>query len=248
MTLDLSGRVALVTGATRGLGLAIARKLYDSGCAVHLNYAHADADAEKAVVGLSAGGPPVHVHKADVTRPEEWPRLVDAVAAGHGRLDIVVHNVATWRPMAACEPDVDALHADLTATLDPVLHAMPEVRRVMPEGGRVIAVSSSGSRSVIPGYVSLGIAKAALESLVRYLAVELAAERISVNAVATAKLDKGPDTVRPDQVRALAARTPAGRLTRPSDVADVVALLCSDEAAWVQGQVITADGGLGLRG
>ncbi len=81
----------------------------------------------------------------------------------------------------------------------------------------------------------------------RYLAAELAGRGIAVNAVSTAKIDKGPDTPNPEMARMLASRTPAGRLTRPEDVANVVALLCTDEAAWIHGQVITVDGGLGLR-
>jgi enoyl-[acyl-carrier protein] reductase III len=114
--------------------------------------------------------------------------------------------------------------------------------------GRIIAVSSNGARMAAPAYASLGMAKAALESLVRYLAVELAPKGITVNAVSTAKIDKGPDTPAPEVAAMLAGRTPAGRLTTPRDVAGIVALLCTDEAAWLQGQVITADGGLSLRG
>jgi enoyl-[acyl-carrier protein] reductase III len=247
VTLDLRGRVALVTGATRGLGLAVAAKLHASGCVVGLNYAHSDDDAERAVKELSADGPAVTAIKADVTRAAAWPELLADFTAGTGRLDILVHNVATWRPMSAAAADLSALHQDLAAALDPIMAAMPAVRALMPDGGRIVAVSSTGAHTVVPGYVSLGVAKAALESLVRYLAVELAPARIAVNAVSTAKLDKGPSTPRPEMVRALAARTPAGRLTTPEDLADVVALLCTDEAAWIHGQVITADGGLGLR-
>jgi enoyl-[acyl-carrier protein] reductase III len=101
----------------------------------------------------------------------------------------------------------------------------------------------------VPAYLSVGLAKAALESLVRYLAVELAGRGIAVNAIATALLDKGdPRSLAASELGAmLASRTPAGRLSTPADVADAVALLCADEAAWIHGQVITVDGGLGLR-
>jgi enoyl-[acyl-carrier protein] reductase III len=248
VSLDLAGRAALVTGATRGLGLAVAAKLHASGAAVALSYSRSEDDAARAVKGLSDDGSRVLPVKADVSRPDSWPRLLDEASAAFGRLDILVHSAASWRPMSAVAADLPALHEDLSAALDPLLLAAPAIRQAMPGGGRIVAVSSSGARSVVPGYVSLGLAKAALESLVRYLAVDLAPAGITVNAVSTAKLDKGPATPRPEMARALAARTPAGRLTTPADLADAIALLCTDEAAWVQGQVITVDGGLSLRG
>jgi enoyl-[acyl-carrier protein] reductase III len=137
----------------------------------------------------------------------------------------------------------------MATALDPLLYAAPELVAAMAGGpGRVVAVSSLGARSVVPRYVGLGVAKAALESLVRYLAADLAGHGIAVNAVTTAKLDKGGAAkVNPEAVKALVARTPAGRLTRPEDLADAVALLCTDEAAWIHGQVLTVDGGSGLR-
>lgn len=248
MSLDLSGRAALVTGATRGLGLAVAAKLHACGAAVGLSYSRSDDGAERAVKELSDDGSRAVLVKGDVTGEGSWPRLLEEVSAAFGRLDILVHNAASWRPMSAAAADLPRLHEDLAAALDPLLLAAPAIRQAMPGGGRVVAVSSSGAHSVIPGYVSQGLAKAALESLVRYLAVDLAPAGITVNAVSTAKLDKGPATPRPEMARTLAARTPAGRLTTPADLAGVIALLCTDEAAWVQGQVITADGGLSLRG
>jgi len=241
--LRFDGRVALVTGATRGLGLAIARRLHAGGCTVALNYAHADDDAERAVKELGDGAP-VYAVKGDATL--DWQPIADEVLGRHGHLDILVHNTSSWRPMSAARADLPVLHEDVASGIDPLLRAVPLLRAAMGDGGRIVAVSSSGSQTVIPGYVSLGVAKAALESLVRYLAVELARDGIAVNAVSTAKLDKGPDTPRLDMVRALAARTPAGRLTQPDDVAAAVALLCTPEAAWIQGQILTVDGGLSL--
>lgn len=248
MSLDLAGRVALVTGGTRGLGLAVAAKLHACGAAVGIGYLRDDEAATRAVTVLADDGSRVVPVKGDVTTADGWPRLLDEVGAAFGRLDILVHNAASWRPMSVVAADLPALHEDLSAAVDPLLLAAPAIGRTMPAGGRIVAVSSSGAHSVIPGYVSQGLAKAALESLVRYLAVDLAPAGITVNAVSTSKLDKGPQTPRPETARALAARTPAGRLTAPADVADVIALLCADEAAWIQGQVITADGGLGLCG
>ncbi|OLB80860.1 MAG: short-chain dehydrogenase [Actinobacteria bacterium 13_2_20CM_2_71_6] len=245
MTLDLTGRVAVVTGATRGLGRAIAGKLHASGCHVYLNYRGDDAAAAQAAQRLGPNALPL---KGDVTDPTVWPALLDTVLERHSRIDMFVHNAASWHPMPAVGADVDGVHGDLAVALDPLLRAAPVLAKAMDGGsGRIVAVSSSGAGSAVPQYVSLGLAKAALESLVRYLAVELAGAGITVNAVSTAKLDKGAQTPNPQAAAVLAHRTPGGRLTTPADVADAVALLCTPEAGWIQGQVLTVDGGLALR-
>ncbi|WP_433170032.1 SDR family NAD(P)-dependent oxidoreductase [Actinoallomurus sp. CA-150999] len=247
-TLGLEGRIALVTGGTRGLGLATARRLCAAGCEVSLVYARSDADAEAAVASLSGLKGSAHTVKADVSDARQVRSAVERVADRHGRLDILVHNASSLHPTQVTSPDLDGIRRDGSVVVDPLLHVAPLLPQVMGGGpGRVVAVSSAGGTRVVPGHVGLGMAKAALESLVRYLAVELAPLGISANAVSTAKLDKGPGTTVPEAARMLARRTPAGRLTRPEDVADVIALLCTDEAAWIQGQVITVDGGLALR-
>jgi enoyl-[acyl-carrier protein] reductase III len=237
-----------VTSATRGVGLAVARKLCASGAHVVLNYAHSDADAETAVKDL-AGLPGTAVAvRADVTRAEEVRRLLAGVRAEHGGLDVLVHSAGSWHPSPAVGLTPQALQADMALAVEPLLHAAPLAAELMAgRPGRIVAVSSSGAHRTIPQYVAPGMAKAALEGLVRYLAVELAGRGVAVNAVSTAKIDKGPDTPQPQAAAALAARTPAGRLTRPEDVADTVALLCTTEAGWIHGQVLTADGGLELR-
>ncbi|MFJ9775892.1 SDR family oxidoreductase [Kitasatospora sp. NPDC101157] len=245
-TLGLEGRVALVTGATRGLGLAIARKLCACGCDVVLNYRHDDTRAAQALDSLAGLKGTATAVRADLRERTAVPDLLEAVRREHGRLDLLVHNAASWTPMSTAAADFDALRDDLAVALEPLLTAAPLLPALMGEHGRVIAVSSSGAHRVVPRYVSLGTAKAALEALVRYLAVELGPHGIAVNAVSTAKLDKGPGTTDTEAAAALARRTPAGRLTVPADIADIVALLCTDEAHWLRGQIVTADGGFGL--
>lgn len=247
----LRGRVAIITGGTRGLGLAITRKLRSLGCDVVLNHFSQDAAAEQAVAAMSGlPGSSSAVVRADVSDPDTIQALVDTAIDRHGRLDIFVHNAATLSPMSALAPDLDAVHRELALALNPLLAGAALFGKAMTSGGRVIAISSNGSGRVVPGYLAVGIAKAALESLIRYLAVELAGKGISVNAVATGLLDKNSDDrlANPAVAELLAARTPGGHLSTPDDVAGAVALLCGDSAAWIHGQVITADGGLGLWG
>jgi enoyl-[acyl-carrier protein] reductase III len=246
----LHNRVAIVTGGTRGLGLAITRRFRNLGCHVVVNHVRQDLAAEQATAAMAGLPGSSTVVRGDAREPETVQTLVDTAVERYGRLDIFVHNAATLTAMSALAPDVDAVHAELALALNPLLAGAALFRKAMTENGRVIAISSNGSSRVIRGYLATGVAKAALESLVRYLAVELATWGISVNAVATALLDKDADNgmASPDAARLLAARTPGGHLTLPDDVADAVALLCGDDAAWIHGQVITVDGGLGLWG
>ncbi|MFJ9445093.1 SDR family oxidoreductase [Kitasatospora sp. NPDC101235] len=240
----LHGRVALVTGATRGLGLAVARRLAAAGATVHLNYAHSEQDAVAAEAELAGLAGRVTAARADVTDPAELAVLLKRIGEQDGRLDILVHNVSSLHPMTPGEPDPAGVHADLATALDPLLHTAGTLAGLMPAGGRIIAVSSIGARAVVPRYLAAGVAKAALESLVRYLAVGFAARDVAVNAVSTAKLAKGGEPT--PQEQQMAQRSPSGRLTVPDDVAGVVELLCSPEAGWIRGQTITVDGGQGL--
>jgi enoyl-[acyl-carrier protein] reductase III len=247
-SLGLDGKVAVVTGASRGLGRAVAHKLCASGAHVLLNYTSSADAAIESMAGLPGTATPI---RGDIRAPETVRDLVDTAVERHGRLDVFVHNAATLPPMSAVQADLMALRDEHSLALDPLLHGAALFAKAMTDGGRVIAISGNGAGKVIPGYVAVGTAKAALESLVRYLAVELAPNGIAVNAIATALLDKGPGQqgplANPQAAAMLAGRTPAGRLTTPADVADAVALLCAAEAAWIHGQVITVDGGLGLR-
>jgi enoyl-[acyl-carrier protein] reductase III len=243
----LTGKVALVTGASRGVGRAIARKLCASGCHVVVNHRGAEPQESELLKAFADLAGTAEVVRADVRRPADTAAVLRDVADRHGRLDLLVHNAGSWHPMAATAVAARPFRDDVSLALAPLLAAAPLLPELMPGGGRVVAVSSSGAGRVVPGgYVSAGVAKAALEALVRYLAAELAAHGIAVNAVSTAKIDKGPGSVEPQVRQALVRRTPAGRLTVPQDVADAVALLCTDEAGWIHGQTLTVDGGLGL--
>ncbi|MGA5305640.1 SDR family oxidoreductase [Nucisporomicrobium flavum] len=242
----LKGRVALVMGGTRGVGRAVAEKLVASGCDVLVNYATSTSAAQALVDDLAGEAGTVTAVQGDARRPATVERLFDTVRERHGHVDIVVHSVPSMHPMPAAAPRMKDFRTDVETALVPLAALAAPAAAAMGEGGRIVAVSASVARTVTPNFVSLGTAKAAMEALVRYLSVEFAGRGVTVNAVSASKLDKGAETTLPHVARALAARTPAGRLATPRDIADVVGLLCLPEAQWVQGQVITVDGGLQL--
>jgi len=239
-----------VTGGSRGLGRAIVHRLCRSGAHVLVNYQRNETAAQQVVEEVADTAGTATAIRADVSSPDEVRSLLDTVAQQHGRLDIFIHNAATFRPMEAANVDLDVFYAEQALALNPLLVGAPQLAKLMEGGGRIIAISGNGASEVVPGYVAPGVAKAALEALVRYLAVEFAPRGISVNAVATAMLDKDDDPRRGhmrDLMTMLAARTPAGHLSRPDDVANAVVWLCGPATDWIHGQVVLADGGLGLR-
>ncbi|WP_018684001.1 SDR family oxidoreductase [Actinokineospora enzanensis] len=244
----LSGKLALVTGGSRGLGRAIVHRLCRAGCDVLVNYRNDDSAAGATVDALADAPGVATPVKGDIRDAGTLAMIGELARASHGGLDIVVHNAASWRPMSALAVDHTAFWRELSLALDPLLLGAPLFAELMAgRAGRIVAISGNGAHSVIPDYVATGVGKAALESLVRYLAAEFAGRGVAVTAVSTGMLDKGEHNHSPELAAMLGGRTPAGRLTKPDDVADAVALLCSREAHWIHGQVVTADGGLGLR-
>jgi enoyl-[acyl-carrier protein] reductase III len=176
--------------------------------------------------------------------------MVAEIERRAGRLDVLVSNAASGVLRPALE--LSAKHWDwvLSTNARPLLLAVGEAVRLMPAGGRVISISSLGSQRTIPSYAAVGVSKAALEALTRYLAVELGPRGITANAVSAGAVDTEVWRLLPDGDRALAeirARTPNGALVTGEDVAEVVAFLASPAARAIQGQVVVVDGGYSLR-
>jgi enoyl-[acyl-carrier protein] reductase III len=243
--MSLDGRSVMVTGGTRGIGKAIARRFVSDGAGrVVLGYLRNDSAAEAAAEEIrAAGAEPVLV------RGNVASERVVAEFASHGPYAAVVHNAATGVIKPAMETEDKHWDWTLGANARALLSLARACAPDMQPGSSIVAVSSLGSQRVLENYVLVGTSKAALESVVRYLAVELAPRDIRVNAVSagvveTEALEYFPN--RDEMVRAGKSRTPAGRLVEPDDVAGAVAYLCSPDAEMVRGHTLIVDGGYSL--
>lgn len=243
----LAGKIALVTGASRGIGRAVALRLAEMGADVVINFLRKESAAREVVAAVEAMGRRALAVKADVADEEDVARLFDAVR-DFGGLDILVSNAAlgVMEPLLEVKPKhwQRTLASNAWAFVSTTQHAVPLMRE--RGGGRIVALTSLGSQRVIENYGLVGSSKAALEALVRYWAVELAPQGIVVNAVSpgmvatdAVRLLNRPDTL----LEVIEQQTPAGRLATPEDVAGVVAFLCSDDAQMIVGQTLVVDGG-----
>ena len=233
-----------VTGGSRGIGRAIALRFARDGAeCVAIGYLRNDKAAEATAGELRAAGAEPVLVRGNVTSD----RVLAEVGA-LGPLDVFVHNAATGVVRRALETEDKhwdwTLNANARALLSLTRVAAPH----MPPGSSIVAISSLGSQRVLANYSLIGTSKAALEALVRYLAVELAPRDIRVNAVSAGVVETGALEHFPNRDEMLSAgkANPAGRLVEPEDVAGTVAFLCSADAAMIRGQVILVDGGFSL--
>jgi enoyl-[acyl-carrier protein] reductase III len=241
----IKGGSVLVTGGTRGIGKTIALRLASEGAArVALGYMRNDAAAEATAAEVrQAGAEPVLV-RGNVASPKVIGEL-----ASHGPYTVVVHNAATGVIKPALETEDKHWDWTLNANARALLSLARACAPDMESGSSIVAISSLGAQRVLENYVLVGTSKAALESVVRYLAVELAPRGIRVNAVSagvveTEALDHFPN--REEMLRAGRTRTPAGRLVEPDDIAGAVTFLCSADAQMVCGHTLIVDGGFSL--
>ena len=239
-----AGASVLVTGGTRGIGREIALRFAREGAArVAVGYLRGDAAAEETAGELRAlGAEPVLV------RGNVASERVAREVAELGPLDVLVHSAATGVLRPALETEDKHWDWTLGANARSLLSLTRAAAPSMPDGSSIVAISSLGAQLVMENYVLVGTSKAALESLVRYLAVELAPRGIRVNAVSAGVVDTGALEHFPNREEMLAAgaRNPVGRLVTAADVAGAVAFLCSDDAAMVRGQTLVVDGGFSV--
>jgi len=256
------GKTALITGGTRGIGKETARLLASSGCSLSLVYRHDRRSAESTESEILALGVEVQLIQANLAEEESVSRIIDEVRTRFGRLDYFVSNAVfgVLKPIgeftarrfdAAMDTNARAylLLAQAAADLMVPPGTVTEPDVPIPAGKRMVALTSLGADKIIPGYAAIGASKAAIETLTRYLAAELAPRGIGVNAVSGGLVKTDSMKAFKDDaewVEDRIAKTPMGRIGEAEDIARVVVWLLSDQAAWITGQTIVADGGLSL--
>lgn len=242
------GSVVLVTGGSRGIGKAIVLEFASRGANVVFNYLRshdAAIETQRQVEEMGVECLRMKAHLGDVAQVKD---LFANVSEKFGKLDVLVNNAASGVNRSAM--DLDERHWDWTFNINaraPWLCSM-EAADLMTKGGSIVNITSLGSQRVLPNYFSVGTSKAALESVTRYLAVELGTKEISVNAVSAGYVETNALEHFPNREEMLESgrNTPAGRMVQAVDVARVVAFLCSEEARMIRGQVIFVDGGMSL--
>jgi enoyl-[acyl-carrier protein] reductase III len=248
----LTHKTALITGSSRGIGRAIALELARGGADVIVHYVRKKAAAEEVVATVEALGCRALAVKANLAEADQIEAMVAEIEAKVGRCDIFIGNAASGTPRDILE--VTDKHWDWTMDVNArsILRCVQRLAPGMEQTGwgRIITITSPGSHRVLPHYGAIGLSKAVVESLTRYLAVDLAPKGIIVNAVSPGLVATDAVTAFPVDLQATfeyaQSRTPAGRLVTPEDVARIVAFLCSDSAGMIVGQTIMVDGGYGL--
>jgi len=251
LTLDLAGRVALVTGASRGIGRAVALTLAEAGADVMIGAASRKREAEQTAAELETRGRRAGVVLGDLTDPEVANAYVDACHRRFGRLDILVNNAGIWEESAIDVLAPGDLARMLSVNLESVFHlcrnAVPLLRR--SPAGRIINMSSTASLLGEPLHSHYAASKGGLDALTRSLAVELGPARITVNSVAPGwtRTEMTDEELGTDRGKALLAEMPLGKIAESMDVAYAVAFLASDWAGHVSGVVLPVEGAYRIR-
>jgi len=239
-------RVAIVTGSSKGIGAAVARRLAADGIAVVVNYASGRAAAEQVVASIEASGGRAVAVAADIGAADGMASLFDAAESRFGGADILVNNAATM----ALGPIADVSDADFDRqvgiNLGGVFRGMREGARRLRDNGRIVSFSSTVVGLYQPTYGVYAATKAAVEAMTHVLAKELGPRRITVNAIAPGPVatDLFLTGKSEELIRSIAAMNPLGRLGEPEDIARVVAFLASADGGWVNGQTIRVNGGV----
>jgi 3-oxoacyl-[acyl-carrier protein] reductase len=249
--LDFTDRVVLITGAARGVGAGIARRFAQAGASMAINYRTSETDAATLVAAIQSAGGEAAAFQADVTQREDVARLIDAVVARFGRLDVLINNAGSYPSTSLLEmPDAE-WDAVIAANLRSVHLCTQLAARQMiaqGEGGAVVNLTTIEAISPAPGHSHYDAAKAGVAMHTRAAAQELGQRGIRVNAVAPGLIwREGIEAAWPEGVERYRQAAPLGRLGRPEDVADACLFLASPAARWITGASLTVDGGVMIR-
>lgn len=251
MNKTLQGKVALVTGGARGIGKAIAKKLAAAGCDIIINYFNSSDLAEATCEEISQLGVKALALQANVAEPDSVKELFEQIKQHFSQLDILISNAASGVLKPALAMSLKHWRWCLETNAFALNLLAQQAKDCMPMGSRMIALSSMGAQRAIPNYAFIGASKAALESLVRALSLELAPQGIAVNTVSAGVVDTDALKYFPNRAELIDAfnqHSLAGRALTPEDVADAVYLLCLPEALMIRGQTIYVDAGYSILG
>lgn len=255
--MSLKGKRALVTGSSRGIGRGIALALAERGASVAIHYYQNEDAAKDTLAKVRERGADGFLVQADVCRPEGVQSIFRQVKEHFGQLDIFVHNARTEPPTFYAPPlsiTLEQWDTALNSQAKALLVGAREALPLMPRGGKILAISYApgGTYGSWQPWVAMGAAKAAMEVLVRYLAVALAPHGIAVNTLSPGWIEDSVLNSLPEAAQQAIRNwheqgwTPMGRLGTPADIGKAVAMMCEEEAGWITGQMIHADGGASL--
>lgn len=245
----LTGKVAIVTGASKGIGAGIAKALAAEGAAVVVNYASSKKDADRVVAEIAGKGGKAVAVKGDVSKASDVQRLFQETKTAFGPPEVLVNNAGVFEFEPLEDVTEDEFHREFnTNVLGTILTTQEAVKHFGPNGGSVINISSIASVNPVPNSVVYSATKGAVDSITRGLAKELATRNIRVNAIAPGGVEtEGTHrigVIGSDFQRRMVAETPLGRLGQPEDIARVAVFLASEDSRWLTGERITASGGL----
>jgi len=244
----LSGKVAIVTGASKGIGAGIAKSLAAEGAAVVVNYSSSKAGADRVVAQITAKGGKAVAVQGDVGKAEDVKRLFEKTKETFGSLDILVNNAGVYRFEPLEQVTEDEFHREFNINvLGTILSTREAIKYFGPDGGSVINISSVASTLTPPQSVVYSATKSALDGVTRVLAKELGARKIRVNSINPGGVETegthSSGIVGSDFANQMIARTPLGRFGQPEDIAPIAVFLASPESSWLTGEIIMASGG-----
>jgi len=246
MTQTTHRKVAIVTGASRGIGVEIAKRLSADGLAIVVNYANSASEAEALVAELIDNGGQAIAVKANVANADEVRAMFDVTEQKLGKVDVLVNNAGIMKTMPIADTSDELYEQTFAINTRGTFNTLREASARMNDGGRIINFSSSALALNIPGYAIYNATKAAVESFTHVFAKELRGRKITVNAVAPGPVatDLFLNGKTDEQIQNFAKMPPLERLGQPEDIANVVSFLAGPESGWINGQILRANGGL----